>query len=205
MLECSLLRAFLSAGRQACVCMCLAYVHMLMDSSLCSHLVCRPGWMLLGSMSLCEDAKGMHGWDEIHGKSVRGSMSGKVPRPHQDLRDAVEDWGRRTQRARKAQGLWPPSFTSLGGIQETGVSLCPRAGKGFPIAAPYPLTMNHASNSSLLSALEQWLAAGWGGRKRVWIRGLPGHLGRGEAEGNGGLSQEGSRQQWLEPLHYLPT
>ena len=94
--------------------------------------------MLLGGTRLCEDAKGMQGWDEIHRKSVRGSMSCKVPRPHQDLREAVEGWGRRTQRARKAQVYGHPASPVLGDFKGPGCLSALELAKDFPLQPLIP-------------------------------------------------------------------
>lgn len=59
-LECSLVQAFLSAGRHACLRMCLAYVHMAMDCTIHIYaLMCRPSWVVLSGLHLCEDANRM--------------------------------------------------------------------------------------------------------------------------------------------------
>ena len=74
-----------------------------------THLVRTRGRMVLGSVHLCEEAKGVQGWDESRRRPACGRVSCGVPRPHQDLREAVETWGLRAQRAGKAQVYCNPA------------------------------------------------------------------------------------------------
>lgn len=142
-----------------CVCMCVCafgiYPHTEGLQPVFNHLVCSRGWMVLGSVHLCEDAKGMQGGDESRRRPVCGRVSCRAPRPHQDLREAVETWGLRAQRAGKAQVYCNPASLVLGNFRRPRVSLCPPSAKGFSIAAPHPPTINHASTSGLLSPFEQ--------------------------------------------------
>lgn len=159
-------------------------------------------WVVVGGVHLCEDAR--VGGEPLKASAWRRGTSCKVPRPHQDFREAVVGWGPRGQRAERAQVDRTLASPVLEDFKRPGPLSAP-SGKGHPIAAPYPLPVVCASGSSLLSPFEQWLAAGWGERRRAWIWGLPGHLGRGRAEGNGGFSQGGEYIAVVRAPAFLPT
>lgn len=123
-----------------CVCVCVSGIYPHTDGlqPVFTHLVCTPGWLVLGSVHLCQDAKGMQGWDESHCRPVCGRVPCRAPKPHQDLREAVEAWGLRAQKAGKAQVYCNPASPVLGNFRRPGCLSALHPPKDFPLQSLMP-------------------------------------------------------------------
>lgn len=136
----------ISVFRQACIYVCVAYACMPMASSICAHTSSVGLAGILAGWGLCEDVR-----------ARQTESLCQAPRPHQDLREALEGRLFRDWRVGKAQVYWDKTSSLLRDFRSPGPLSALHLGKGFP---PSPLIPYHEPCRYVPAFLPHW-GGGW--------------------------------------------